>query len=217
MYDYDGSLYTGTLVLNNTLFQYSVAQRQDYTVNTALGNDAYGITAISSNDATFCIWDSLSIYISDPTDQRISINTNASGIAVSATYDYDSSTFDGVLLLNDTIFDHSIVGRYGYTGGSASGGVYGISSISTNDATYCIFDRLLVTIGADDVTPYNNQQVNFTLTVVFAYDSTQCTTYQVSTGRSGTHWRSFTDANKSLFVDTNADNMYQYAITSIDI
>ena len=216
-YDYDGASYTGTLVLNNTVFQYSVAQRKGYTVSAALGNDAFGITVISTNDATYCIWDSLTIYISNPTDQRISINTNASGIFVSAVYDYDSSAFDGVLLLNDTTFDHSFVGRYGYKVASASGGVYGISVISTNDETYCIFDRLLVTIGVDDATPYNDHQANFTLSVVFAYDSTQCTTYRVLIGRNGTHWRSFTNTNKSLFVDTNADDMYQYAATSIAI
>ena len=214
-YDYDGTLYTGTLVLNNNVFQYSVAQRKDYTVSAALGNDAYGITVISSNDVTFCIWDSLTIYISNPVDQRININTSASGIVVSAMYDYDSSTFDGVLLLNDTTFNHVIVGRYGYSVASASGGIYGISAISTNAETYCVFDRLMVTIGVDDGTPYNDHQANFTLTVVFAYDSTQCSTYQVMISRNGTHWRSFINANTSLFVDTHADTSYQYTSTAI--
>ncbi|MHA1939420.1 MAG: hypothetical protein ACW97O_14510, partial [Candidatus Thorarchaeota archaeon] len=159
-YDYDGTSYQGTFVLNNTDFEYTTAQRQGYTVQSALGDDAYGITEISVNDETYCIWDSLTVSITDPVDQRIGIGENASGIIVSARYDYDSTTFDGILLLNDTVFDHSSVGKYGYTVMSASGSVHGITIININDETYCIFDRLLITIGVDDPTPHNNIQAN---------------------------------------------------------
>ncbi|MFW9887592.1 MAG: hypothetical protein ACFFER_05380 [Candidatus Thorarchaeota archaeon] len=214
-YDYDGASYEGTLILNNTNFQYPLAQNQGYTVQSALGDDVYGITEISVNDETYCIWDSLTVSVTDPTDQRIAIGENASGIVVSALYDYDASPFDGTLLLNDTVFDYSTVGKYGYTVMLASGGVHGITEISVNDETYCIFDRLLITIGVDDATPYNSIQANFTLSVVFEYDSAPCTSYQIAVKRNETAWRSYTESNKSLFVDSASDVTYRYFATSV--
>jgi len=90
VYDYDGSAFDGTLTLNNTQFSYATPQIQGYTVNLVSGG-AHGITAISVNDATYCIWDSLTITLLGPADQRINVNTNATGILVSAVYDYDGS------------------------------------------------------------------------------------------------------------------------------
>ncbi|MFX1415748.1 MAG: hypothetical protein ACFFC0_03000, partial [Promethearchaeota archaeon] len=210
VYDYDGSEYDGILVLNNTDFEYGTAQKQGYTVTSAGGDDSFGIYVISQNDQTYCIWDSLTISITGPADQRININENASGIVATAIHDYDSTPFDGYLLLNDTVFDQSIVGRYGYSVESASDGSHGISTIRQNDATYCIFDRLSITISVDDATPFNGHQANFSLTVVYEYDSMGCTTYQIGIHRNATHWNSFTDANKSMFVDTHSDVVYLY-------
>ncbi|MFW9965404.1 MAG: hypothetical protein ACFFCX_17660, partial [Candidatus Sifarchaeia archaeon] len=146
-----------------------------------------------------------------PTNNRQNINANASGIIVSAVYDYDGAVFDGTFTLNNTDFDgDGTVAKWGYTVLSVSGDTNGITMISSNDETYMIWDQLFITIGVDDSTPLNGVQANFTLTVLFDYDDTACTTYQIVIHRNDTWWHSFTTANISSFVDTNTNTTYLY-------
>ena len=214
VYDYDGAAFDGTLTLNNTQFTYSTAQRQWYTVESASG-DTLGITAISTNDATYCIWDSLTITITDPVDSHININTAAVGITASAVYDYDGVAFDGTLTLNNTQFTYSTAQRQWYIVESASGGTHGISVINVNDQTFCIWDQLVIVIGVDDASPLNGHQANFTLSVRYAFDGENSTGYQIVIDRNTTWWHSFTDVNWSQFVDTNADLTYFYNVSLI--
>jgi len=142
-YAYDGGHYTGDLALNSTTFLYSSVGRRAYTVASAAGNDAYGITAIVTNDVTYCVWDALNILMVDPIDGRVDIGTAATGIQATATYAYDGSNYDGTLVLNYTTFVHNTVGRWGYTVTSALGDdSYGITVILSNDVTSCIWDAL---------------------------------------------------------------------------
>jgi len=210
-YDFDNTLYDGSLVLNNTVFTYSSAQKQGYKVLFASGDDSYGITAIRQNAETYCIWDSLTITITDPFDQRINIGENASGIVVSATYDYDGMPYDGTLVLNNTQFIQTTVGKRGYEVLIASGDdIYGITAISTDDDTFCIWDQLRISITVDGASLYNGQQANFTLTVKYDYDSIICTTYEVIISRNSTIWHAFTNSNKTLFNDINSNVVYYY-------
>ena len=213
VYDYDGAEFDGTFTLNNTDFDGDgTAVKWGYTVLSVSG-DSYGITTISSNDETFMIWDSITITITGPTDNRQSINANASGIIVSAIYDYDGSVFDGTFTLNNTDFDgDGTAVKWGYTVLSVSGDGFGITTISSNDETYMIWDQLVIMIGVDDSTPLNGVQANFTLAVLFDYDDTVCTSYQIAIHRNGTWWYSFTDTNKSSFVDANIDDSYTYTV-----
>ncbi|MFW9837004.1 MAG: hypothetical protein ACFFE7_05760 [Candidatus Thorarchaeota archaeon] len=171
VYDYDGTIFDGTLTLNNTQFTYVTAQRQDYTVQSVSGG-THGITAISVNDVTFCIWDSLTISITDPADQRQNINVNASGIVVSAVYDYDGSSFDGTLTLNNTQFTYTTAQKQDYTVQSVTGGAHGITAISTNDVTWFIWDSLTVTIGApfDQRININSNATGILVSAVYDYD-----------------------------------------------
>jgi hypothetical protein len=215
-YDFDNAIYDGTFVLNNSIFIYGSVQRQGYTVNFASGDDTYGITAIRQNAETYCIWDSLTISITDPSDQRVSIGDNATGIVVSAIYDYDGANYDGTLVLNDTQFTYATVGRRGYEVLTASGDdVFGITAISALDSTFCIWDRLRIEISVDGGSLFNGQQANFTLAVTYDYDSTTCTTYEVVISRNLTAWYAFTDSNKSLFRDTASDAIYYYNTSSV--
>jgi hypothetical protein len=125
---------------------YNSAQRQGYTVDSASGDDSFGITVIRQNAETFCIWDSLTITITDPFDQRVNFDTNASGIVVSAIYDYDNSPFDGTLSLNNTQFNYGSSQRQGYRVQGISGGAHGITAISIDDETFCIWDALIISI-----------------------------------------------------------------------
>ncbi|MHA2302306.1 MAG: hypothetical protein ACXACD_15270, partial [Candidatus Thorarchaeota archaeon] len=215
-YDFDNALYDGTFALNNSFFIYSSMQRQGYTVNFAVGDDSFGITAIRQNAETYCIWDSLTISITDPPDQRVSIGDNATGIVVSAIYDYDGANYDGTLVLNDTQFTYATVGRRGYEVLTASGDdVFGITAISAPDSTFCIWDRLRIEISVDGGSLFNGQQANFTIAVTYDYDSMTCTTYEVVISRNLTAWYAFIDSNKSLFRDSASDAIYYYNASSV--
>ena len=175
IYDYDGSVFDGILTLNNTQFSYPTAQRQGYAIDFISGG-THGITAVSTSDETWCIWDSLTISITNPTDQRINVNLNASGIVVTATYDYDSSLFDGILTLNDTTYQYSSVGRHWYTVSAASGDTYGISLIVLNDVTWCIWDRVLVvSYSTDDSRIDIGTSSSCHVTLYYEYDNTYVT------------------------------------------
>jgi len=142
-YAYDGGLYTGDLTLNSTTFLYSTVGKRGYTVSSAAGNGLYGITAIVTNDVTYCVWDALNVQMNGPDDSRINVGDEATGIQATATYAYDGSNYDGTLVLNSTTFVHNTVGRWGYTVASALGDdSYGITVILSNDVTSCIWDAL---------------------------------------------------------------------------
>ncbi len=171
VYAFDGAAFDGSFTLNNTNFQYASPQMQGYTVLTVSG-DTHGITAIQTNAATFCIWDSLTITITGPSDQRININANASGIVVTAIYEYDGSAFDGSFTLNNTNFQYAVPQVQGYTVLTASGDTHGITAIQSNDATYCIWDRVLVvSINADEIYHDPDDDVMISAELQYEYDS----------------------------------------------
>jgi len=118
--------------------------RRNYTISGA-SESTYGISVwVSAAPSRYVIWDSLIIMITDPLDQRINVNANATGITVRAIYSYDSTNFDGTILLNNTVFQYSTVQRQYYTVSSVFGDTYGITAISVNDLTWCIWDQIEV-------------------------------------------------------------------------
>ncbi len=215
VYDYDGTDYDGTLTLNDTTTSYSTVGKRGYTVSSASG-DSYGVTAISFNDETYVIWDSLSVSVTCTRPMRVNVNANASGIVVSATYDYDGAVFDGELTLNSTTFFYLTVGRRGYAVTSASGDSYGITAISTSVALCCIWDRLVISIEIEESEPESEHEVEFSLDVTFEYDGEACTSYEVAVHRNGEHWKTFTHENSSTFVDSNTEGEYVYEIASVN-
>jgi len=191
---------------------------QAFTYNSASfsgGTHGIGGTVDQNGQDLIQIWDSLNITLTDPTDQRININENASGIVASAVYDYDGTIFDGTLTLNDTVFQYPTVGKRGYTITSASGDSFGITAIGTNDETYCIWDRLIVNIEADNRIPSDEQGVAFSLEVTFAYSGEPCTTYLLFVERNGSRWMSFIHLNKTQFIDSNSNATHQYTVGGI--
>lgn len=141
--DYDLSAFDGTLTLNNTNYQYATVQRQNYTTSSASGG-TYGITVMSDSGSGYVIWDSVSLSMTDPTDQTINVNQNATGMVVTGIYDYDSTNFDGAFTLNYTTYTHSTPQKQGYTVSSLSGDTHGITVISINDETYCIWSESVI-------------------------------------------------------------------------
>jgi len=141
VYALDSQPYDGTIALNDTTFTYGTFGKRGYSLLPFTGDDSYGITAIESSDETWSIWDSIIVSMTDPSPQTLLVGQNASGIAVSAYYEYGMMPFDGTVNLNDTTFEYHTEGRRGYTVFSVSGGVHGINVISVNDETYALWVR----------------------------------------------------------------------------
>ena len=195
-YEYDSTNVTdGTIVINSDSYAYNAgsgnwtalfsnATASDATWDTIVASgNTYGITYENQNGKSQkVIWDSLTITMTGPSDNRIDINVNASGIGMSAIRDYDSSGFDGTLTLNDTTYDHGSVGIYYYTIQSASGGTYDITVISTNDDTYCIFDRILILTTAATDGRINYGLDNTTLNVTARLEYTGGGTHNLGSG-----------------------------------
>ncbi|MFW9926862.1 MAG: hypothetical protein ACFFDM_08855, partial [Candidatus Thorarchaeota archaeon] len=150
----------------------------------------YGLTEwFATTSVQQVIWDALIITITDPSDQRVDVGTNATGIIVSAVYSFDSTVFDGVFTLNNTNYQYASPQIQWYSVSTASGDTHGISAIQTNDATFCIWDRVLVvSVTVDD--PYHDPGDNARITVELEYefDNTQVLagTFDIS-GYSLTH------------------------------
>jgi hypothetical protein len=185
-----------------------------------------GITSVNQNSQSVdVIWDRVQVQLYSVSDSRVGLNDNVN-IDVTLVYDYDNAAVtDGTVTINGLSATHQGVGVWRVTDSKAtvqlftydtvacSGNTYGITVVDQNSqSATAIWDQLVVTIGVDDSTPLNGHQANFTLAVIFDYDNAACTTYQIVISRNGTWWHSFTDANKSLFVDTNSDSSYTYTV-----
>ena len=104
-FEYDDSdVADGTVTINGVTATYqgsgvwritqsrSLAQGVTYD-NVVCSGNIHGITTVNQNlQSILVIWDSLTISMTDPSDQRININTNASGIIITITYDSESVT-----------------------------------------------------------------------------------------------------------------------------
>jgi hypothetical protein len=159
-YEYDGvEIQSGlSAILNGSkLLSWDVGNNRWYYQESRVSSQKVGYSISGATDSNFTltlwtqiavdqfiIWDSLVISITSPTDQRINLNENATGISVSAIYSFDSTTFDGTIALNNTVFQYATVTRQYYTASSAIGGIHGISAISSNEMVWCIWDRVEV-------------------------------------------------------------------------
>lgn len=198
----------------------------------AISGDTHGLIGVDQNTQTLDqIWDKITVQTTVADDSRLNINDNVE-IRVTLWLEYDdtylgsddSVTLDDVAMAWDagnSWFDLSrtkaTVGLWKYLVNSTSEATYGITALDLNSQEVdVIWDRLVVDIQADDESVLNNVQVNFTLTVTFEYDSTTCTTYEIAIDRETIYWETFTNANKSLFVDTNSDVSYDYNASNVN-
>ena len=122
----------------------------------------------------------------------------------------DTTLTDGVFSV--TVDSDNVVGldTYSFIVVEKGEGVGGSDLSHTSHLDTYIADRLSIDIQADDETPYNGQQVTFTLTVLYDYDDSVCTTYTIVISRNAVWWHTFINGNKTLFNDTNNDVAYVY-------
>ncbi|MFX1482859.1 MAG: hypothetical protein ACFFCP_06675 [Promethearchaeota archaeon] len=216
-------------VSGNNRFELNVSQGSvglwTYFVNSSIETN-YGIAVLDTpSPAVDVIWDRVQVQSYSVSDGRTSLNENVD-INVTLIYAYDSaSVTTGTVTINGlstthqgsgvwkaTDFESAVIANI-YNTVVCSGNTYGITNVDPNgQSASIIWDQLVITIGVDDSTPLNGVQANFSLSVIYDYDDTSCTTYQIAIQRNGTWWHSFTDTNKSSFVDSNFDNSYTYTV-----
>ncbi len=237
-YDYDNApVIDGTVTINGEtalhqgsgIWRISVSESivtaNTYNLVACSGNNL-GITAVDQNSLSQqIIWDQIQVQSYLVSDSHASLNENVN-IDVSLVYDYDNNPVtDGTITINGILAAHqgsgiwriidseSTVIANTYNSIIAFGNEHNLSLVDQNSqSTTVIWDQIVVTIGVDDSMPLNSMQANFTLSVIFDYNDAACTTYQIVIQRNGTWWHSFTDTNKSLFVDTNSDVSYTYTV-----
>ena len=224
-YEYDDVLISSGLIaaLNGSKIGYTIESASEL---------AYGLTAwIQTTGDQAIVWDGLIVSIADPLDQRVNIYDNATGIVVTAVYQYDGQLYPGTLQLNHTVFEHTTVGKQGYTVESAFGDSYGITAIIINDETYCIWDSLAVTITVGDGRINAGENASIHVSAVYRYDGFQFdgslllndTTYQYLTvgihgytlhsATGGMHGISYVEINDEEYVIWDRLRVIGYTVT----
>jgi hypothetical protein len=129
-YQYDGTMFTGTLTLNDTLTKDSVG-KYAYTV-ASISDPTYGITKFGSN-TVHCIFDKVTITLTAGDDPATV--GSAANITWTAVYQYsDAGVYNGFIELNDTL-TQSESGDYTYTVSRIAGDTYGITAFESNNVT----------------------------------------------------------------------------------
>ncbi|MHA1936563.1 MAG: hypothetical protein ACW97A_14945, partial [Candidatus Thorarchaeota archaeon] len=182
-YDYDNSIYDGTLILNDTSFISADATKKGYTVLSALGDDFYGITTILSNDQTWCIWDEILVLSLQASDARDNVG-DPIWVDVILRYEYDNTPVeDGSVTVNGRIFQHLGLGLWrhnrtensvtsiAFDSVSCSGNTHGIQNVNQNSQSQMvIWDKLTVTITIDDRRIDVGSTASIQASAVYDYD-----------------------------------------------
>ena len=160
--------------------------------------------------------------------ERVDINT-AADMEVELKYHYDatlvgtgsfscngtSMSWNGGTFKWDLLPTESTVQGINYSLIIGADTTHGVVAVNMSGYyKFQIWDRLVIDIQADDETPYNDEQVYFTITVTYDYDDSSCTTYTIEVNRSSVHWYWFTNANKSNCQDTASSITYSYVAVS---
>lgn len=201
-YEYDGTGSNGTVNLNDTTLK-SIVAKYDYTAVSVSG-DSYGITVFDTNTISI-IYDNVTVTLS-PSTSRINVGSTAS-IGKVGVLQYDGTSYDGSISLNDTILKSS-VGIWNYTTGSISGGTFNITVFGSN-TVQVIFDEVTISTFSVAHSRINvNSSASFTVAGFYCYDNGNWSgTYSLNdtTMRSGEgmYWftvASITDSNYGLTV-----------------
>ena len=233
-YDYDESDVTdGSVTVNGFGGAYQSAGKWRFTDSEATvmlntydtavctGN-THGITIENQNGQSVdVVWDNVQVqsYAISGGDDRIDTDATVT-IDIVLWYDYDNTAVvDGTVMVNGKTASHQGAGTWRFTDSEslvventydtvvASGNEHGINTVDQNSQSEsCIWDRMVIVLGADDTTVENGIQVNFTITVTWDFDDEPCTVYTAGISIDTVHWYSFTHTNKSLFVKTDSEN-----------
>ncbi len=163
-YEYDGAPFIGSISFNDTTLKDSIG-KYGYTVQS-ISDSRYGLTDFTSNSVPV-IFDRVNVALSIG-DSRIDVGTNAT-ITWNGAYEYDGAPFGGSITLNNTQTQYDTVGRRCYTVDAIDDPLYGIT-VFTSNSVNCIWDRVDITLSADDDRINVGSRGSYSLVAVYAYD-----------------------------------------------
>jgi len=165
VYEYNLATWSGTASLNDSVTKSSVG-RYGYRV-LSITDSNYGLTVFEQSALDlYVIFDKVNVTLSI-SNNWVNLGTSAS-VTNMSTYEYDGASYDGTIVLNDTLLK-SVVGKYGYTVTSVSGGSYSLTVFDTN-ALYCIFDKITLTLSLTPNRINVGATANITASGVHQYD-----------------------------------------------
>jgi hypothetical protein len=142
VYEYDDTLFLGSMTLNDTQTSYTTVDCRGYRVGSIV-DPSYGLTVFTSNSIAV-IFDEIHITLSIAST-RISVGTNAS-IHWMGVYAYDNSSFSGSITLNSTQTLYQTIGKRGFSVHSVSDSIYNLTHYTSN-AIFCIWDQIKIIEG----------------------------------------------------------------------
>lgn len=166
VYEYDNTLFTGSITLNDTQLSYHTVGRRGYRVKY-ITDDVYGITVFSSNKV-FCIWDKVNITLS-VLDYRIDVGSPMLW-DFTAIYAYDDKDAKHYLSidLNDTVIKYT-VGKWVFKVKTINDSKYDLRVFDTNTIE-CIWDRVSITLEIVNHRIAVGSYVNITWRGFYEYD-----------------------------------------------
>jgi 5-hydroxyisourate hydrolase-like protein (transthyretin family) len=173
-YSYDQQPFIGTISLNDTSTVAYSPTLKAYTV-AQISDQLYGLTSYSSNSISV-IWDEVNITI-HVKKQRIKVGESAN-ITIEAKYSYDNQKFSGQIILNDTTFSLSFVGRKSFTTASIVDNDYGLTRFSSN-TIYVIWDNIQTEYSISNTSP---GFVEILVKLFWEYDGTPVTNADMTGG-----------------------------------
>lgn len=165
VYEYDGTVFEGSIILNDTLTKDDVG-KYGYEVANII-DPVYNLTTFTTN-SFYIIFDRVNITISI-SDDHINIGDSAS-LAWIGVYQYDGTTFAGSITYNDTLIKNT-VGKYGYTIQNISDPISRLNTFTSN-SVYSIWDSIkIVEGGVTQSSAYLGETETFWFKAVFEFDN----------------------------------------------
>lgn len=148
-----------------------------------------------------------------PASAEVDIWASCSDIAGSPWS--DTTLTDGAFSL--TVDSDDVVGldTYSFKVVQEGAGSGGSDLCQASESDVYIADRMVITILADDNTVVNGTQVNFTVTVIYDYDDTSFSWWNISVTNDGVFFGVFTYASTD-FNDTDADTTNIYSVNAFN-
>jgi len=184
-YDYDDEIFDssdGSVTIGGATATWNSAESRweistskstvgSYSYPLSFTDSKYGLTAITGTTTQSIIFDRVNIDSFSVADNHINVGDTAS-FSASGTYEYDGATWSGLFTLNDTA-SKSIVGRYVYTISSITDDNYGLTAFEmTAFPVAVIFDKLSITLTADDDRIDVGSTASISYTITHQYDNT---------------------------------------------
>jgi len=183
--EYDNALFDetkGSVYINGTLATWDSASKywklgvtqssitaKNYMVSKITDTE-FGISTLNDKvGAQQIIWDRINVTLS-VMDNRIDVGSSID-YSWTGVYEYDNSSFNGTIALNNTQTVYDTVGLRGYRVTSITDPAYGLTLFTTNEL-YCIWDTIkIVEGGVTRSSAYLGEAVTIWFKALYEFDN----------------------------------------------